>query len=504
MSERVPPFSEEAERGVIGAALMDGARVTSVALGAGLTAEAFWVPSHRTMWEGIVELATGRGTVDTLLLGEWLKARGKLDEVGGFAALDLAIEKTPTAAYAEYYVDLVRQKWICRMAIEHAAAIGAAGYQAESGDELVADAVSRFSGVVGEKRGKTLTNAERLDRLAQKWQDAHDRKATAGGLETPWTGLTELICGLEVGMTIVAARPSMGKTTMEDQIAVHVAKSGIGVGRITLDSTTDELLARASARAAGVSLPKLKWGYAGANNLARVRDGQASLKTLPMWFEDDSRDIRAICAKARAWKIQHDIGLLTIDYVQLISAGELWSGTSDNSKVAFVSAKLKGLSIGLGIPLLVLSQLSRPLKEKGQIKKRRPTLEDLRDSGALEQDAHKVIMLYQDWEWCSQAEEERPGTTKHKRAQWADVLKHKDGETGRVPMWLYPHYFRFEETDERFGGGMKFDREGNETEGQAGSGKREAEEGPAEEPEEFRPVEVADELDLTPPEGSAP
>jgi replicative DNA helicase len=465
MPDRMPPFSEEAERGALGAALVDGARVTSAALGLGVGPEAFYAPAHRTVWAAIVDLASTRGMVDTLLVGEWLKARGKLDEAGGQAALDRLVDGCPTPSYAEYYLDIVRQKWICRMAIEHAREVEHAAYQAESGDALVQDAVSRFSGVVTAQAGKKLTTAERLARLLQRWRDAHDKKRPAIGLETPWESMTELLCGLEPGMTILAARPSQGKTTMEDQISEFVARKGIPVGRITLDSSTDELLARASARNAGVSLPKLKFGWAGEQNLARVQDAQSVIAGLPIYFDDESRDIRAVCSKLRAWKIQHDIGFATVDFVQLVQAGELWSGTSDNSKVAYVSAMLKGVFLGLGIPGLVLSQLSRSPKEKGLVTKRRPTLEDLRDSGALEQDAHKVVMLYQDWEWCEQAEKDRPGTLKHKRAQWADVLKHKDGEIGRIPMWLYPHYFRFEEAGDNFTGGLNFDREGEATEG---------------------------------------
>jgi replicative DNA helicase len=494
MSERIPPYSEEAERGVLGAALLDGSRVTSSAFSAGLTADAFYVPAHRTVWEAVTARAqVGNGSVDILLVTEALRNKNRLEEVGGQGFLDRLVDGTPTAAHAEYYIDIVRQKWIARMAIQHALEIADAGYHAESGDGLIQDAVSRFTGLVGQQDVRRLTTAERLARLMQKWQDAHDGKGAAIGLETPWDALTEMLCGVEVGVTLLAARPSMGKTTMEDQIANHVASLGIPVGRITLDSTTDELLARTCARSAGVSLPKLKFGYAGETNLARVRDAQATIQGLPIFFDDESRDIRAICAKARAWKIQHDIGLLTLDYVQLVQAGELWSGTSDNSKVAYVSAQLKALALGLRLPLLELSQLSRPPKEKGKVLKRRPSLEDLRDSGALEQDAHKVIMLYQDHEWCMEAEKNHPGATRHKRAQWADVLKHKDGETGRIPMWLYPHYFRFEEANEEFTGGMSFDR--------AGDPVAEAEQ-PPDEPEaapEAVAIEPEPELDLRPP-----
>ena len=254
----------------------------------------------------------------------------------------------------------------------------------------------------------------------------------------PWETLTELLCGLEPGLTLLAARPSRGKTTMEDQVALWTAAKGLKVGRITLDSTREELLQRAMCRKAGVSLPKLKWGYAGRSQLAAVREAKDLLQDYGMMFDDTSREIRQICTRARAWKMRHGLDLLTVDYVQLIDASEMGYRASDaNARVGYVSKTLKGLALELRVPVLALSQLNRAVEKEG----REPQLSDLRDSGSLEQDAAKVLFT---------AKARKVEEFKQLRPVWVDVAKNQDGETGKLEFWLYPHYFRFERAQNDF------------------------------------------------------
>jgi replicative DNA helicase len=282
-------------------------------------------------------------------------------------------------------------------------------------------------------------------KLAQFEKAAEQREAgeeACPGLETPWPAVTELMAGLEVGLTILAGRPSQGKTTIEDQIVVGLAARGVPVGRITLDSTPEELMARAMCRMAGVSLPKLKFGWAGRSNLARVRQARDILAQYPMYITDQEREIRGICARARAWRIHHGIELLTVDFVQLVEAADMGRSQWDRvACVSYVSKTLKALAFQLKIPVLVLSQLSRAVEKDG----REPVLSDLRDSGSLEQDAEKVAFVYKDRSKCRAMEAEAPGITKKIRATWLDVLKHKNGQTDRQALWMRPHYFRFDE-----------------------------------------------------------
>lgn len=250
--------------------------------------------------------------------------------------------------------------------------------------------------------------------------------------------------GFEIGLTVLAGRPSAGKTTMEDQACTYLAMSGKAVARCTLDSSRDELLERAICRTAGVSMPKLKFGFARKDQLANAEDAAIKLDQAPIFINDWDRDIAGICAYARAMKRRYNIVLFTVDYIQLIEAAEMgnaeWNTTA---RVTYVSRKLKALSFELKIPVLVLSQLSRAVEKED----REPQMSDLRDSGAIEQDAAKIIFLYVHAKKKQEMEDEEALATKHKRPVIVNVMKHKNGQTGALPFWLYPPYFNFEPAD---------------------------------------------------------
>jgi len=445
--ERVPVHSEEAEQGALGAILLEPERLIRVAVSEmGVKPEAFYVPACRLVYEAVLEMADGRArAIDVLTVSEHLGRQGRLENVGGQQFLERLVDATPTAAHGEYYLDIVRQKAILRGGIAICREQEQAAYRAELGDAFAKASAEKFLALVGDTR-QALTNAARMDAAVERW-----RKAKSGekaiGLQTPWGLLDELTCGLEVGLTLLAARPSQGKTTMEDQLCCYAAGQGIPVGRITLDSTADELLQRALCRLAGVSLPKLKFGFAGERQLGLVEQARDTLGDYPMLISDTDRELRQICATARAWKMRHDIQLLTLDFIQLVNVAEMGRSQWDrNTRVTYVSGMLKSLSLELGIPILALSQLRRFTDGKS----REPELEDLRDSGSLEQDAHKVLFLYRYDKKAKAMDLAHPGATKKKRPAWADVQKHKDGQTGRVALWLRPHYFRFDQAQGEF------------------------------------------------------
>ena len=265
------------------------------------------------------------------------------------------------------------------------------------------------------------------------------------GLEVPWTLLNEMICGLELGVTLLAGRPSAGKTTMEDCISTHLASLGIPVGRVTLDGSREELMARALSRKAGVSMYKLKGGFVkeGSDQDLQVDESAEILGAYPMYITETARDIKDIISQARYWVAKHDIKLLTLDYIQQVNASEMGRSQWDTTgKVTHCSSAMKALSLELKIPVLVLCQLSRSVEKEG----RTPQLSDLRDSGGLEQDAHKVIFLYPDVSTMKEMEErDEKRSWKKRKPVWVDVMKQKDGETGRLPYILRGPYYEFEE-----------------------------------------------------------
>jgi replicative DNA helicase len=444
MGEGALPFCAEAEEAALGSALLEPGAVLNRAETCGVREDAFFIPAHRMVWEALLAVYARRGAADALMVGEELERAGRLEKIGGAGFLRRLIDQTPTASHAAYYLDIVRQRATCRAVIAAARETEQAALRAENGDRELSAAVGRFTGIATQKPDEQ-SNEQVMDELVDRWRLAHEGGEPAIGLDMPWPLLTQLLCGLEVGLTVLAGRPSMGKTTIEDMAACHLARQGTAVGRVTLDSTRKELLSRALARTAGVSLPKLKYGHAGESNFARIAAARETIARWPMFVNDELRDIRGIAAQIRAWKLKHDIGLATVDYVQLVEAADMGRSQWDtNARVGYVSGILKLLALELEIPILLLAQLNRLIEKEG----REPRMSDLRDSGCLEQDAHKIMFVYRDEKWCRNAEENEPGSTKKERLAWVDVLKHKDGETGRVRMTHRCHYFRFDEGED--------------------------------------------------------
>lgn len=447
MNDRIMPNSQEAEVGVLGAMILDADRVVPVAQRAGVGPDSFYLPARTKICQAIYELSSAGVGIDLVTVEDKLRVSKMLDAVGGRLALEKLVLQTPTAEHAEFYLDIVRQTKVLRDIVHGSRETEGECYGTQSGDAVAAAACERFLAIAESGPKETVSNIEVMGQSLRAWQDAFEKKEPAIGLQLPWEKLTELLCGLELGMTIIAGRPSMGKTTLEDCICCFLGEQKIATGRVTLDASRKELLERAIARKAGVSLPKMKFGHSGDNQRAKAEEAAYILADYPMWINDRDRDIRTICAWARMMKRRHDIQLLTVDFAQLVRASEMGRSEWDRvARVTYVSERLKGLSFELGIPVVVLSQLNRVSAKE----KRNPELSDLRDSGALEQDATKVMFVYRDEKRAQEMEEANPGATKHKRPMWCDVVKHKDGETGRIPFWMRPPYFRFDECDEQF------------------------------------------------------
>lgn len=455
MSERVPPCDEAAERAAIGCALLDGYAVVSRAQTEfRLKPESWFVPACRVTAEALFAMASEGRSIDTLTVAARLGVGGKLEGVGGEAFLAGCVEAAVTPAHAGGYLDLVRQGWVRRCAIGVAREVEAEAFGTENGDALLAGMADRILGVV-EPLERTVKTAELVSGLELRWRDAREKRKPAIGVTLPWQSLTELMCGLEPGVTIVAGRPSAGKTTFEDQVALWAAgqDAPVPVARVSCDSTREELLARAMCRRAGVSLPKLKFGHAGERDLGAVHAAREWLEKLPFWIEDRIFDVRAIRSWFRMMRARYGIGLATVDYIQQVNAEEMgreqWNTVA---RVTHVSREMKHLAMEMKMPVVLLSQLSREVEKEN----RAPQLSDLRDSGAIEQDAEKVVFVYRDAKKCKEMDERSPGATKHKRAVWVDVVKHKNGQTGKIPFWLYPPYFRFEPAESSADGRVHF------------------------------------------------
>jgi replicative DNA helicase len=436
----IPPHNEEAERGALGAMLMDGLRLVPVARRMRLKPESFFSVPNQTVFRAVLETFDGAKGVDLVTVGDWLKTHGKEVEVGGIRFLEDLVDATPTAAHGDHYLDVVRQKFILREVQRVASEIAFEVHRQDRGDEFLKQVPTRFMQII-DGVVEVKNNREEMAEIIQEWRDIHDKK-TRAGLPIPFPRLHGIVGGLCPGLVIVAGRPSEGKTTFEDNLSSYVAGEGFAVGRITMDMTRKRLLARALCRKGGVSLPKFKFGYAGESNFSKVGAAADVLSEYPMFINEDDRELMGICTWARAMKMRHEMQMLTIDYVQQIEDAAATSWQGEHQTITKVSRVLKRLANELKIPVLLVSQLNREA-EKSQ---RAPRLSDLRGSGSLEQDASVAMLVYRDPD-IDRGYDKETG----KRPTWVDVAKNQDGETGVVEFWMHQNYFLFEEaTDGAF------------------------------------------------------
>jgi replicative DNA helicase len=431
--------SLEAEGSLLGAVISDAPRVLPIAVGSyRLLPDSFADVAHRLVFVAMLEMESKSQLhgLDLLTLSQWMQRTGALDKVGGQLFLEGLVDGMPTSAHAEYYADIVRQKWVLRRAVDEMKLAAVEAREAENGEAFARSLPDRFTRLVDE-RVTEETNLELMQAQIGRWEEAAAGGAPAIGFPFPWDKVTELTCGIEDGMTIIAGRPSAGKSTLEDELSTYLARQGVAVARVQLDMNRKKSLARAVCRTAGVSMPKLKHGYARRDQIAKAKEAAAEIGELPMYINDRDYSLRAICSWARMMKLKHDVKILTVDHIQLVQVDAgLSRGANDNAKVSMVSSTLKALSAELDVKLIVLSQLSRGFDKEA----RRPRLSDLRDSGTLEQDAAKVLFVYPEYRAKLLAELE----TEARRPVWFDLVKNQDGETGMLPMWLWKKYFRFE------------------------------------------------------------
>lgn len=441
IDERIPPHTVESETGALGSLLLEGDALAQTAVARyRLTPESFYIPAHRAVFEAIMALTILRRPVDLLTVSDQLRKSGALDKIGGPVTLSRLVDATPTSAHAEWHFEIVRRKFMLRQVMQICHDGKNMAYDADDAGPLIGKLIDSFGDMCVSPEAEA-TNDAIMGEAIQEWRDAKDGIKPAIGIETPWPKLTQTLCGLEEGLTIVAGRPSAGKTTLEGMMAAWSAEGGFAVARATMDSSTKQLLKRELCRRAGVSMPRLKFGFGRHDQFQELDSARKLIAQLPMYFNDRDTDINQISAWFRTMVRKRKVGLITFDYIQLMMAAEMGRSNWDTvARVTYVSQRLKALAMELRIPAVVLAQLNRNVDTEN----RRPQLSDLKDSGGIEQDANKVIFLYVDGKKKKEMEAKQPGATKHKRPVWCEVMKHKDGDTGPVPMWLYPPYFRFE------------------------------------------------------------
>ena len=431
---RIPPHDIEAEKAVLSAILLDNdaihAAVTEV------REEDFYHPSHQTLYRSMVRLRDDNQPVDLTTLAAFLKGEGLLETIGGPILLVEIADYEATPANIIHYAKIVRDRAIKRSLISTASEIVALGYEyGEAADTLLDEAESRIFGLSTEKANTSLSN------ISVEMHDAVDhidmlmnRTGELTGLSTGFEGLDEITGGLQSGeLFILAARPAMGKTALALNIARNAAvDSGKNVAVFSLEMTTRSLVMRMLSSEAQVDFAAFRSGLISTDAHSRLMAAAGRLSDAKLWIDDSgSASILEMRAKCRRLQSQHGLDLVIVDYLQLAHGDR--NTQSREQEISEISRGLKGLAKELDIPVMALSQLNRGPESRKEDK--RPLLADLRESGAIEQDADIIGFIYRDIVYNRETEFENLAEL--------NIAKQRNGPTGMVKLEFEGRFAQF-------------------------------------------------------------
>lgn len=426
--DRLPPHSVEGEQGILGCVLLDG-----TALGDCLEhlrdPLAFYDLRHREIFLAMRALWEKSVPIDVLTLSEQLRTAGQLEASGGLGYLSTLPETVPSAANLPSYVAIVREKYLLRRMLQTCSDAARRIFEAEGNAETILDEVERDLMRVNEARvsANEVELGAALEKVMEQIENYRRGAVQLCGLATGFRYLDAMLLGLSAGdMIVIAARPGMGKTSIGVQIAEHVAtEQKVPVAIFTLEMTAHQLAARLLFQRARADFQRFRTGFSPSEDIPEVMAAYQTLRSSPLLLDETSAiGILELRARARRLQRQYAIGLIVVDYLQLMR-GARWNYSSREQEVAEISRGLKALAKELRIPVIVLCQLNRELERGGH---RRPQLSDLRESGAIEQDADVVLMLYE-----PKAEKNTPlleDWSDHSRKINVFVAKQRNGPTG--------------------------------------------------------------------------
>jgi len=438
MADRTLPHNLEAEKSVLGAILINNQAFNQAA--EVIDAEDFFRDAHRRIFEKMVSLTDRSQPVDLVTLKDELTRSGELEDVGGPAYISSLTDGVPRSANIEYYSRIVKEKSTLRRLIQSANEVLGRAYEAEQDADTLLDEAERSIFQIAEHRMRS--GFVRLSALVDSGytliEQLQQHKGLVTGVPSGFTDLDEMTSGFQSSdLVIVAARPSMGKTSFVLNVAlhcgIHAAKS---VGVFSLEMSKEQLFLRMLTSEARVDAHRFRGGYLGEQDYARLVDAFARLHEARVFIDDTpSIGILEMRAKARRLKLEHGLDMLVVDYLQLMQG----RGRFDNrqQELAAISRSLKILAKELNIPIVALSQLSRAPEARGD---HRPQLSDLRESGALEQDADVVLFIFRE-DMYAAAGEARPD---HEGTAEIIVGKQRNGPTGVVRLAFLKQYTRFE------------------------------------------------------------
>ena len=437
MIDRLPPQSLEAEQSVLGAILIDRDAVIEVA--EFLKPDDFYRQANAKVYAAILELFERREPIDVVTVAETLERSGDLETIGGRSYLATLSNATPTAVHATQYARIVERKAVLRNLIAAAGRIAGIGYEDPAEVQEAIDRAESELFAVGNRRV-----AAGFARLRELLHDAYDRldylhahRGEISGVRTGFTDLDALTTGLQKSdLVIVAARPSVGKTSFALNVAEHAAvKDRRTVGLFSLEMSKEQLVLRLLSSVANIDSQRLRTGFLEEMDFARIAPAMNSLSEAPLYI-DDTPNISTMELRTKARRLQAETGLdmLIVDYLQLMQASTTNRDANRVQEVSEISRGLKALARELNVPVIALSQLSRQPEMR---ESKEPRLSDLRESGSIEQDADLVLFLWREKERGGDDQEQDGEVVKLKLA------KHRNGPTGEIDLWFRKRQTRF-------------------------------------------------------------
>ncbi len=435
LAERVPPQHIEAEELVLGAILLDNQALNKVL--EVLSPTAWYREAHRKIFQAMIDLSETNDAIDQITVCERLRRRNELEQVGGAAYLAQLVARVPTAANVRHHAKIVQEKALLRNLITAATDIVASGYQdAEKVDDLIDQAERKIFELADRRMRQSFVPVRQIVKgTFEMIERLYEKKERVTGVPTGFTELDDMTAGLQPSdLIIVAGRPSMGKTALALSIAQYAAiEKRLPVAIFSLEMSKEQLVLRLLCSEARVDSHKLRSGFLGRADWPKLTAAAGRLAEAPIFIDDTpAMTVLEMRAKARRLMAERGLGLVIVDYLQLMRG----RGDADNreQEISDISRSLKALAKELSIPVISLSQLSRAVETRGGDKK--PQLADLRESGAIEQDADVVMFVFRE-EVYRQTEENRG---------IAEILvrKQRNGPIGEVRLAFLDRYTRFE------------------------------------------------------------
>lgn len=456
MDDRIPPNNLDAEQAALGSMLIESAAVERAA--ELLKPDDFYRDAHRQIFEAMLSLSELGQPVDLITLSDELRAKERLEQIGGILYLQNLMDAPSTAANIEYYARLVEEKSILRRLMDAGTRVQGLVYSDYESIEELVDRAEQIIFEIGQRRMgryfyelRTLLDEE-LDRIEKHYEN----RGAPTGRQSPFDDLNYKTAGFQPSdLIIVAARPGMGKTALALQIAQHVAMhENIPVAVFSLEMSKEQLVTRMICSESRVDSHRLRTGYLQTDDWQRVGEGISRLAEAPIYI-DDSPDISVleIRAKCRRLKAERGLGMVLIDYLQLMRGHK--RAENRNQEISEIARSCKKLARELNVPVMALSQLSRAVESRPD---KRPLLSDLRESGSIEAEADIVMFIYREAYYKMKEESEdgaRSAAQDPNRLEETELIiaKHRSGPTGKVFVGFIPQFTRFENLDRTHGNG---------------------------------------------------